>query len=182
MQKKQQGFTLIEILIVVAIIAILASVVLVGLGPTQRAGRDARRLSDLREIQNGLELFYNKCGYYPGSIDGSGACSTGVPSDWTALATALQGVGVSSLPNDPNASYSYGYFPYDNNDAYVLGAALEDPNNGAFVNYSAPVLAGGATISGWVASGASGVSVTPNTDCASAPVGNAGGKTYCLSL
>src|SRR5579863_3533942 len=63
----RKGFTLIEILIVVAIIAILASIVLVGLGPTQQAGRDARRLSDLHEVQNGLELYYNSCGYYPGT-------------------------------------------------------------------------------------------------------------------
>ena len=67
MTNQRKGFTLIEILIVVAIIAILASVVLVGLGPTQQAGRDARRISDLHEVQNGLELYYNKCGYYPGT-------------------------------------------------------------------------------------------------------------------
>jgi prepilin-type N-terminal cleavage/methylation domain-containing protein len=177
-QQMKKGFTLIEILIVVAIIAILASVVLVGLGPTQRAGRDARRLSDLREIQNGLELFYNKCGYYPGSIS-SGACSNGTPASWDDLATALQGVGVTSLPNDPTAGSSYGYFPYDNGDAYVLGASLEDPNNGAFVNYSAPVLGSGVTVS-WVTSGSP--TVTPNIDCSGAPTGMAGGKTYCLSL
>ena len=75
MSKQRQGFTLIEILIVVAIIAILASVVLVGLGPTQQAGRDARRLSDIREAQNALELFYNKCGYYPETITAAGACA-----------------------------------------------------------------------------------------------------------
>ena len=59
----EKGFTLIEILIVVAIIAILASVVLVGLGPTQSGGRDARRVSDLSEVQNGFELYYNKSGH-----------------------------------------------------------------------------------------------------------------------
>ena len=78
MNKGRQGFTLIEILIAVAIISILASVVLVGLGPTQQSGRDARRLSDLHEIQTSLELFYNKCGYYPGSLN-AGACATGLP-------------------------------------------------------------------------------------------------------
>ena len=45
----RKGFTLIEILVVVAIISILASVVLVGLGPTRKIGRDARRISDLPE-------------------------------------------------------------------------------------------------------------------------------------
>ncbi len=53
-KQERKGFTLIEILIVVAIIAILASVVLVGLAPTQREGRDARRISDLAQVQNGL--------------------------------------------------------------------------------------------------------------------------------
>ena len=67
----RKGFTLIEILIVVAIIAILASVVLVGLGPTQQAGRDARRISDLSEIQNGLELYYNAKGQYPAPAAGT---------------------------------------------------------------------------------------------------------------
>ena len=57
---------MIEILIVVAIIGILASVVLVGLGPTQQSGRDARRLSDLHEVQNAIELYYQKYGIYPG--------------------------------------------------------------------------------------------------------------------
>jgi prepilin-type N-terminal cleavage/methylation domain-containing protein len=102
-KSNNRGFTLIEILIVVAIIAILASMVLVGLGPTQRAGRDARRISDLRSIQTGLELAYSKCGYYPGTI-ASGACSAVDPGDWTALGTTLTGVGVNNLPNDPNTN------------------------------------------------------------------------------
>jgi general secretion pathway protein G len=175
-KKQRQGFTLIEILIVVAIIAILASVVLIGLGPTQRAGRDARRLSDLREIQNGLELFYNKCGYYPGTI-ASGACATTAPTKWSDLNTALSGVGVGSLPNDPNANQSYGYYEYNSNDSYILGAALEDPSNGAFANYTAPTLpSGGIT---FITSGAN---VTPNNDCTSAPTNNSGGRSFCLSL
>ena len=85
--KQTQGFTLIEILIVVAIIAILASVVLVGLGPTQQAGRDARRISDLQETQNGLELWYNSCGIYPGT----NSCTAGSPgTSWSALQGVLE--------------------------------------------------------------------------------------------
>ncbi len=61
----RKGFTLIELLIVIAIIGILASVVLVGIGPAQRSGRDARRIADLRQIQNALELYKSANGQYP---------------------------------------------------------------------------------------------------------------------
>ncbi len=129
MEKKQhQGFTLIEILIVVAIIAILASVVLVGLGPTQQQGRDARRLSDLREVQTALELYYNQNGSYPSA------------SDWTSLTTALTGagIGVTQVPNDPTSGKTYYYAQEGSGKSYVIGAVLENSSNPAFTGYSAP--------------------------------------------
>jgi prepilin-type N-terminal cleavage/methylation domain-containing protein len=134
---QKKGFTLIEILIVVAIIAILASVVLVGLGPTQQAGRDARRISDLSEVQNGLELYYNKYGIYPGSAAGV-AQSPG--ATWAALGTAIVGanVGVTTLPSDPSKGASYQYWYGTNNISYVVGAHLENSNNSVFVNYAPP--------------------------------------------
>src|SRR3989338_2239422 len=59
------GFTLIELLVVIAIIAILASIALLSLAPAQKAGRDARRIADLRNTQALLQLYYNKCGHFP---------------------------------------------------------------------------------------------------------------------
>ena len=176
MNKGKQGFTLIEILIVVAIIAILASVVLVGLGPTQQAGRDARRLSDIRQVQNALELFYNKCGYYPGTI-AAGVCAVGSPgATWTAMGTMLTaaGLGVSSVPGDPSSNRSYGYAWGTGNTAYVLGVALESTNNGVFNGYTAPTIPAGAT---WVTDA---VTIKPDPACGKAlPAGSA---TYCVAL
>lgn len=136
------GFTLIEILIVVAIIAILASVVLIGLGPTQQSGRDAKRLSDLREVQTGLELFYAKCGFYPGSYSG-GACvnqpTTG--SGWTDLTAALTSapIGVTQVPNDPSGgTATYYYSQEGNGSSYVLGAMMENSAGSAFQGYNYP--------------------------------------------
>src|SRR3989344_4283087 len=60
------GFTLIELLVVIAIIGIIASMVLIGVNSTRRLGRDARRIADLRQMQNALEIYYNGCGEYPG--------------------------------------------------------------------------------------------------------------------
>lgn len=133
----RKGFTLIEILIVVAIIAILASIVIVGLGPAQQSGRDARRLSDLTSIQNGLELYYQKCGYYPGAAVPSGSSCTG----WTATDFAgLSGangaltdsdLGINSVPDDPTGGKHYEYASTDGS-SYTLEATLENKNNSVF--------------------------------------------------
>ena len=138
----RKGFTLIEILIVVAIIAILASVVLVGLGPTQQAGRDSRRLSDLHEVQNGLELYYNACGYYPGK-DATTPC-TGYQNvgSYTALKGILTGfasLGIGQVPDDPTAGHHYTYSVIPTTgSAYILGAVLENKNNSVFTSYTPP--------------------------------------------
>ncbi len=130
----KKGFTLIEILIVVAIITVLASFVLIGLGPTQRAGRDARRIADLRQVQTGLELYFSKCGYYPGNTQANSPCAarSGNPADWTALSDALKGsgLGITNVPNDPKAGANYSYGSTDGS-GYVLAATLEDANNSA---------------------------------------------------
>lgn len=127
----KRGFTLVEILIVVAIIATLASVALVGLGPVQRSGRDTRRVSDLRQVQNGVELYYAKCGYYPGTAQ-SGTDCTGFAqvSDWAGLSSSLTGssIGVSKVPNDPRSGDTYVYGS-SSGGSYVLGATLENANS-----------------------------------------------------
>jgi prepilin-type N-terminal cleavage/methylation domain-containing protein len=138
----RSGFTLIEILIVVAIIAILASVVLVGLGPTQQAGRDARRLSDLHEVQNGLELYNSKCGYYPGEFSG-GVCQTAATQGYGDMATTLTsaGIGVTAIPLDPTNTGNYKYLYLTNGasaDTYILAANLENANDSVFVSYTPP--------------------------------------------
>ena len=139
------GFTLIEILIVVAIIAILASVVLVGLGPTQQSGRDARRISDLHEVQTGLELYYSKYGAYPTSSSVNG-------SAYSAMSSLLKssGIGVSSVPQDPSAGKTYYYATTGDASSYLLMATLENKSNSVFINYTAPSTTGytvGDTIS-----------------------------------
>lgn len=154
-KKQNKGFTLIEILIVVAIIAILASIVLVGLGPTQSLGRDARRLSDLHEVQNGLELYYNKNGQYPVLVSGGA---------WSTLGTALTGanVGVSAVPSDPQSSKSYGYAWNTGGSNYELQATLENASGSEWTGYAAPA---NFTSAGYVGT---------RVDCAN--------PDYCVSL
>ncbi len=131
-----KGFTLIEILIVVAIIAILASIVLVGIGPTQQLGRDARRVSDLHSIQTGLELYYAKSGSYP--------------ADLATLSTSGV-IGANAIPTDPSAPHSsYGYSVSADGQSYLLWANLENANGSSFQGYVAP--SGCSNVAGYKAS------------------------------
>ena len=62
---------MIELLVVIAIIAVLASIVLVSLNTARVKGRDARRLADIKSIQNALELYYDSTsGTYPTALTG----------------------------------------------------------------------------------------------------------------
>lgn len=124
--KAHRGFTLIEILVVVAIIGILASIILVGVGSFRARGRDTRRIADLRETQNALELYFTKNGLYPDV------------NSWSALTSALIGglIGVNSIPNDPTSGWNYAYCR-SGTDQYVLAAYLEDIGNPQLKQYPA---------------------------------------------
>lgn len=64
------GFTLIELLVVIAIIGILSSVVLASLNSARKKSRDARRISDLKQIQLALEMYADAhSGSYPIGAD-----------------------------------------------------------------------------------------------------------------
>jgi prepilin-type N-terminal cleavage/methylation domain-containing protein len=61
------GFTLIELLVVVAIIGLLASIVLISLISARAKSRDAKRLSDMAQMNTGLELYFASNKGYPSS-------------------------------------------------------------------------------------------------------------------
>jgi prepilin-type N-terminal cleavage/methylation domain-containing protein len=121
--QRHTGFTLIELLVVMAIIGILSAVVLTSLNGARQKGRDARRISDVKQIQLALELFYDSTGEYPVSI--------GTPGS-----SVLETNGyIATLPTDPSNSAAYSYAPYQVDDAdasndglcigYHIGGSLE---------------------------------------------------------
>ena len=66
------GFTLIELLVVIAIIAILAAVALIFLGPARKKGQDASIQSQMKSLQNQIELTFVGVSYAPAFSIGSG--------------------------------------------------------------------------------------------------------------
>lgn len=133
----KKGFTLIELIIVVAIIGILASIVLVGLGGFRARGRDARRIADLKQVQNGLELYFARCGHYPGTAN---CASNAAAATWSDMSSALlnSGLGVNQVPDDPITANNYGYCrEAASTGRYVIGSVLEDVNNPALTQSGA---------------------------------------------
>ena len=63
--KKVRGFTLIELLVVIAIIGLLSTLAVVALNNARQKARDAKRVSDIKQIQTALELYYNDENGYP---------------------------------------------------------------------------------------------------------------------
>ncbi len=59
----RKGFTLIEMLVVVAIIGLLSSVVVVGLSGARQKARDAKRLADIQQVMNSAEVQFTNAGY-----------------------------------------------------------------------------------------------------------------------
>lgn len=87
----QKGFTLLEILVVVAIIGILISISAAAYTSAQKKSRDARRQGDIRSIQNAFEQYYANNTKYPTSS----SCSV----DTTYLP--------SGIPTDPKTGIAY---------------------------------------------------------------------------
>ncbi|OIO20560.1 MAG: hypothetical protein AUJ23_00125, partial [Candidatus Magasanikbacteria bacterium CG1_02_32_51] len=63
----KKGFTLIELLVVIAIIGVLSTLAVVALGSARQKANDAKRLSDMKQVQTALELYYTDHNAYPTS-------------------------------------------------------------------------------------------------------------------
>jgi type IV pilus assembly protein PilA len=75
MKSMQKGFTLIELMVVIAVIGILAAIALVSLTGVQRTARDAQRKSDVSSYKTALERYYADNQAYPTSSVATGDVS-----------------------------------------------------------------------------------------------------------
>ena len=125
------AFTLIEMVIVIAVIGILMGIAFNGISSVQQNARDTRRISDLRKVQTQLELFFNRCGHYPVDAATCGNANVGAGNmNWSNLTTALGlVVNQNEVPDDPiknkqgQGSYQYGF--EEDGLGYVIGANTE---------------------------------------------------------
>lgn len=113
---RKTGFTLIELLVVIGIIGILSSIVLVSVNDARKKARDTKRLQEVRQIMNALELYRSENGRYP-SNNGSWQRSN-VPVEWTPLQTSLAKY-LPRLPIDPINAVTPGHLPIHSGDNFI---------------------------------------------------------------
>ena len=134
---KRQGFTLIELLVVIAIIGLLSTLAVVALGSARQKARDAKRLSDLKQVQTALELYYTDNSGYPAAatavtlgagteacLNASGFAATGCPNAYMGVIPAAPTPGVDSYQSTAATTYT-------------IAATLEGTVNGMSGNIQA---------------------------------------------
>lgn len=115
---RNKAFTLIELLVVVSIIGLLATVVLSSLNKARIKTRDTVRLSELRQLRNALDLYFNQFGVYPDPASDGAPFACG---GWDATADGsfipslsannLFAITIQDTLNTSCGNYSYYRYP-----------------------------------------------------------------------
>ena len=107
----RDGFTLIELLVVIAIIALLSSVALIAFMTARQKARDTKRLADMTQMNNGLELYFANFRGYPTSPNGipTALLTSGLANKLPTAPSPADGTcaGVA-YPNPPVPGTVYG--------------------------------------------------------------------------
>jgi len=106
-RKSGAGFTLIELIVVIAIIAVLSAIVLVNVNGYTAKARDARRRADITQIQKALEMYYADNSRYPnagGATSPNGGWSNSADASWNSLQNLIRPY-LAKLPVDPIENY-----------------------------------------------------------------------------
>jgi type II secretion system protein G len=116
------GFTLIELVVVVVILAILAAVAVPRFTARLATARDARRLADVKSIQKAIDQYYIDRGAYPAASAAVGGWD--VSNDAAFITSLTQAGYLAEVPSDPinNATYNYRYFVYPAGSYGCVGA------------------------------------------------------------
>jgi type IV pilus assembly protein PilE len=144
MQKKLSAFTLLELMVTMAIIGVLIGLAVFGISVAQRNSRDTSRKAALQSINVAIQDFYTKNNNYPGYLyfngagginvcasNAVGSCSpagsSNVPLTSGTASGTVAGTNNGSLgvTNGGAGTTKYYFSTTAATDGYVLGACLE---------------------------------------------------------
>lgn len=129
---KQRGFSLMELLITVSIIAILVAIGIASYATINKQSRDTKRKGDLEQIRAALEMYRSDNGYYPSVGSGTWTQASSSTDALVGLTPALVPTYIPAVPLDPKSTQQYMYIATNGSGGayygYCVSAALEGEN------------------------------------------------------
>jgi prepilin-type N-terminal cleavage/methylation domain-containing protein len=116
MKTKLKGFTLIELIVVIAVIGLLATIILGALSMAKKKGDDTSRVNALQEIRSALHLFNADKGYYPPTAN----YQTDLINNKYISQISLSGLKYAAIPLGCTGTAC---------NSYHLGIALDSSDN-----------------------------------------------------
>ena len=123
-KKIKKAFTIIELLVVIAIVGILATLVVVSLNSLRSSAGDAKRLADVRQIQNALELYYDEESRYPATEEFSMGKQLKSPSSFKII---MHKIPLAPAFRDGDCQFDgYEYVAGPDGSSYALSFCIGD--------------------------------------------------------
>jgi general secretion pathway protein G len=111
LKRKQAGFTIVELLIVIIVIGILATLVITTFTGIQQKARNTKRQTDINAIQGQVEAYYASNGKYPTLAD---------LNDATWRSTNMKGLDPNALQDPKGSAQTLVAAPVANSYAYAV--------------------------------------------------------------
>jgi prepilin-type N-terminal cleavage/methylation domain-containing protein len=130
----QKGFTVLEFLIVIAIMCILISIALASLTSSREKSLDEKKVTDLKTAALGIEQYKQVCGTYPPQIDPNQQCVGNDNLGTNTLSKFIPNIENYHF-NDPAFGFYYAPLAFDLNhpddcDGFHLGVMLKNKVEG----------------------------------------------------
>ena len=109
LKKRESGFTIVELLIVIVVIGILAALVITTYSGIQAKARNSKRQTDVQSVQTQLEAYFAQQGHYPSLTDmnSSSWLTTNMKSLDTGALKDPQGSSSTLVASPVAKSYAY---------------------------------------------------------------------------
>lgn len=142
--RSSRGFTLIELVVVISILAILSGVLVPRVTNHLKSARDARRLADIKAVRGAIEQYYMDKGVYPTPNANSSYGGWDVSTDGDFIRVLRDQGYLDQDASDPinDATFHYRYYVYakgsygcvGNQDFYVIGIRSFESSDFALKN------------------------------------------------
>lgn len=126
--KQQQGFSLVELLVVISIIGTLAGLLITNLVGVRGRAADSKVKNDLNQLKTALRLYYNDYQQYPEASGGQlMGCGTDGDQACTPGGTFSAGAGPTIYMQELPADFSYTVS--GDNESFILATSLSNASD-----------------------------------------------------